>query len=104
MSPDCIVLRDVLFVTAPSVSSTHGFQFTPMQEIASKTYDVRVERRTTMATSVRQFENALQAILNLHYLIEVDVSNPSHVLRFVKMTEPSVKTLTTLLTEMRATG
>jgi hypothetical protein len=57
-----------------------------------------------MATSVRQFENALQAILNLHYLIEVDVSNPSHVLRFVKMTEPSVKTLTTLLTEMRATG
>jgi hypothetical protein len=57
-----------------------------------------------MATSVRQFENALQVIINLHYLIEVDVSNPSHVLKFVRMTDPSVKTLTTLLSEMRATG
>jgi hypothetical protein len=56
-----------------------------------------------MATSVKQFENALQVIINLHYLIEVDVSNPSHVLKFVRMTDPSVKTLTTLLTEMRAT-
>jgi hypothetical protein len=57
-----------------------------------------------MRASVKQFENALQVIMNFHYLIEVDVSNPSHVLRFVKMTEPSVKTLTTLLSEMRATG
>ena len=56
-----------------------------------------------MATSVRQFENALQVIINLHYLIEVDVSNPSHVLKFVRMTDPSVKTLTTLLSEMRDT-
>jgi hypothetical protein len=57
-----------------------------------------------MATSVKQFENALQVILNLHYLIEADVSNPSRVLRYVKMTYPSVRTLTTFLSEMRATG
>jgi hypothetical protein len=57
-----------------------------------------------MATSVKQFENALQVILNLHYLIEADFSNPSRVLRYVKMTDPSVRTLTTFLSEMRATG
>jgi hypothetical protein len=57
-----------------------------------------------MATGVKQCENALQAIMNLHYLIEVDVSNPSRDSRFVRMADPSVKTLTTLLTELRVAG
>jgi hypothetical protein len=57
-----------------------------------------------MATSVRQVANALEVIMNIHYLIEVDGSNRTHVLSYVKMTEPSIQTLTTLLTEMRATG
>jgi len=57
-----------------------------------------------MATSVKQGENALQVIMNIHYLIEADGSNPSRILRYVKMTGPSVTTLTTLLNEMRATG
>jgi hypothetical protein len=54
-----------------------------------------------MATGVKQCKNALQAIMNLHYLIKIDVSNPSRVLRFVRITDPSVKILTTLLTELR---
>jgi hypothetical protein len=57
-----------------------------------------------MATSVKQFENALRVILNRRYLIEADVSNPSRVLRCVKMTDSPVRTLTTFLSEMRATG
>jgi len=57
-----------------------------------------------MTTSVRQVENALEAITNLLYLIEIDVSKPAHVSRYVKMADPSVKTLTNLLAEMRTTG
>jgi hypothetical protein len=57
-----------------------------------------------MTTSVRQMENAVQVIMNLNYLIEIDVSNPSRVLKYVKMSDPSVKTLSALLAEMRASA
>jgi len=49
-------------------------------------------------------ENAIQAIMNFHYLIESEVGNPSHVLKYVRLAGPPVKTLTTLLAEMRAIG
>jgi len=63
-----------------------------------------IESVLKMTTNVRQMENAVQVIMNLHYLIEVDVSNPSRVLKYVKMSDPSVQTLTTFLAEMRATA
>ena len=45
-----------------------------------------------MATGVREVTNALEAIMNVLYLIEIDVNNPEHVLKYVKMTDPSVNT------------
>jgi hypothetical protein len=57
-----------------------------------------------MATSVREVANALEAIMNVLYLIEIDVDNPEHVLRYVKMTDPSVNTLRKALSEMCPTG
>jgi hypothetical protein len=57
-----------------------------------------------MRTTVKQVENALEVIMNLFYLIEVDASKPAHISRYVKMADPSFKTLTELLAEMRTTG
>lgn len=57
-----------------------------------------------MATSVTQVEDALEAMINLLYLIEIEVTNPAHVLKYVKMTDPSVTTLRNLLAEMYAAG
>jgi hypothetical protein len=57
-----------------------------------------------MATSVREVANALGAIMNVLYLIEIDVNNPNHILKYVKMTCPSVNTLRNLLNEMSAAG
>ena len=57
-----------------------------------------------MATSVKEIENALEAIVNVLYLIEVDVGNPENVLRYIKMTDRPITTLTRLLDEIRATA
>lgn len=57
-----------------------------------------------MVTSVTQVEDALEAMINLLYLIEIEVTNPAHVLKYVKMTDPSVTTLRNLLAEMYAAG
>ena len=55
-----------------------------------------------MATSVREIENAVEAIVNVLYLIEVDVGNPENVLNYVKMTDRPVTTLMRLVDEIRA--
>jgi hypothetical protein len=55
-----------------------------------------------MATSVKEIENALEAIVNVIYLIEVDVGNPEHVLNYVKMTDRPITTLVRLPDEIRA--
>jgi len=57
-----------------------------------------------MATSVREVANALEAIMNVLYLIEIDVNNPEYILKYVKMTDPPVNTLRKALSEMCATG
>ena len=56
----------------------------------------------TMATSVKEIENALEAIVNVIYLIEVDVDNPENVLNYAKMTDQPITTLMRLLDEIRA--
>ena len=55
-----------------------------------------------MATSVKEIENAVEAIMNVLYLIEVDVHNPEHLLEYVKMTDRPVTTLMRLVDEIRA--
>ena len=55
-----------------------------------------------MATSVKEIENAVEAIVNVLFLIEVDVGNPENVLNYVKMTDRPVITLMRLVDEIRA--
>ena len=55
-----------------------------------------------MATSVKEIENAVEAIVNVLYLIEVDVDNRENVLNYVKMTDRPVTTLMRLVDEIRA--
>ena len=53
-----------------------------------------------MAVSVTQVEDAVESIMNLFYLIEIEVSNPAHVLKYVKMADSPLTTLQRLLDEM----
>ena len=62
------------------------------------------EWRFTMATSAREIANAVEAIMKVLYLIEIDVNNPEYVLKYVKMTDPSVNALRRALSEMGSKG
>ena len=55
-----------------------------------------------MATNLKDIENAVESIVNVLYLIEVDVHNPENVLEYVKMTDRPVTTLMRLVDEIRA--
>jgi len=55
-----------------------------------------------MATSVKEIENAVEALVNILYLIETDVGNPENVLKYVKMTDQPMTSLMRLLDEIRA--
>jgi len=57
-----------------------------------------------MAISVVEIEDALEAIVNVLYLIEVDVDNPKHILEYLKMTDRPVTSLMRLLDEIRSAG
>jgi hypothetical protein len=55
-----------------------------------------------MATSVKEIENAVEALVNILYLIETDESSPEQVVNYVKMTDRPMTSLMRLLDEMRA--
>ena len=55
-----------------------------------------------MATSVKEIENAVETLVNVVYLIEIDVGNPENVLSYVKMTDRPITSLMRLLDEIRA--
>jgi hypothetical protein len=55
-----------------------------------------------MATSVKEIENAVETLVNVLYLIEVDVGSPENVLKYVKMTDRPITSLMRLLDEIRA--
>ena len=55
-----------------------------------------------MATNVNDLEDAVEVIVNVLYLIEVDIASPENVLRYVKMTDRPITTLMRLVEEVRA--
>jgi hypothetical protein len=59
-------------------------------------------KKSAVATSLKEIENAVEAIVNVLYLIEVDVNNPENVLEYVKMTDQPMTTLMRLVDEIRA--
>jgi hypothetical protein len=58
--------------------------------------------RIKMATSIKEIENAVEALVNVLYLIETDVSSSEQVVNYVKMTDRPITSLMRLLDEIRA--
>ena len=44
-------------------------------------------------SGVREFQNALATLLNVHYLLELEANNPDHVRRYLKLADPAIETL-----------
>ena len=42
---------------------------------------------------VREFQNALETLFNVHYLLELEANNPEHVRRYLKLADPALETL-----------
>jgi hypothetical protein len=42
---------------------------------------------------VREFQNALETLFNVHYLLELEANNPDHVRRYLRMADPAMETL-----------
>jgi hypothetical protein len=55
-----------------------------------------------MATSVEEIENAVETLVNVLYLIEIDIDCPENVLKYVKLTDRPITSLMRLLDEIRA--
>jgi|HubBroStandDraft_5_1064220.scaffolds.fasta_scaffold371064_1 hypothetical protein len=55
-----------------------------------------------MATSVKEIENAVETLVNVLYLIEIDAGSPENVLNYVRMTDRPITSLMRLVDEMRA--
>ena len=42
---------------------------------------------------VREFQNALATLLNVHYLLELEANDPNHVRQYLKLADPAMETL-----------
>ena len=48
---------------------------------------------------LREFQNAVATLLNVFYLLELEASNPEHVRRYLKLTDPAMECLLKILKE-----
>jgi hypothetical protein len=42
---------------------------------------------------MREFQNALETLFNVHYLLELEANNPDHVRQYLRLADPAMETL-----------
>jgi len=47
--------------------------------------------------SLREFQNAIETLLNVFYLLELEANNPEHVRRYLRLTDPAMESLLKIL-------
>jgi hypothetical protein len=46
---------------------------------------------------LREFQNAIETLLNVFYLLELEANNPENVRRYLKLTDPAMESLLKIL-------
>jgi hypothetical protein len=46
---------------------------------------------------LQEFQNAIETLLNVFYLLELEANNPAHVRKYLRLTDPAMESLLKIL-------